>query len=282
MLPAKKIKNKWHASVSAINEYANTLKFNRTGKLAKIIAFANHKGGVGKTTIVMNLAAALREKRRKILVIDIDPQENLTMTIGNELEENFNIYTYLQTDNANIIDFIYSKDDFIHYIPASLLLANYEREPDIYHIDKYKLKNGLELLKTEYDFILIDCPPQLSLLNDVGIIASDYFISPIMPDSYSIAGLTKFISVVAPQSNSTIFAGTVLSRYAANRAIDKMILEDLEFLPDVKYTGIIIQESTEIVKSSMKKISVFELLKKDTKSKRDFRKLADYVENIGE
>ena len=164
----------------------------------KVIALANQKGGVGKTTTAVNLAACLAKRRQNILLIDLDPQANATSAIGLEKEEGASIYTALlgEADARTLIKPTSTKR--LHMIPSELDLAGCEVA--IARMDNYLhcLKNALKTLveQDEYDYILIDCPPSIGILFMNALYAADSVIIPMQAEYLALEGLSVIFSLV--------------------------------------------------------------------------------------
>ncbi|MCR5101277.1 MAG: AAA family ATPase [Butyrivibrio sp.] len=165
--------------------------------MGRIIAIANQKGGVGKTTTSINLSAALAEKGQRVLVVDIDPQGNTTSGFGlnkNLLEHS--IYELLigESDINNCIQ----KDivDDVDIIPSNVNLAAAEIE--LIDVDKkeYILKNEIAKVRQDYDYIIIDCPPSLSMLTINAMTTADTVLVPIQCEYYALEGLSQLIHTV--------------------------------------------------------------------------------------
>lgn len=162
-----------------------------------ILAVVNQKGGVGKTTTVLNLATALALSRNKILVIDADPQGNATTGAGlnkNELE--YSIYDALINDVSPKDIIVKSPSCKFDMLPANRHLAGAEIE--LVDIDKreFRLQRILNTLQDDYDLIIIDCPPSLSLLTINALTAANYVIVPIQCEYYALEGLTDLLNTI--------------------------------------------------------------------------------------
>ncbi len=161
--------------------------------MGKIIAISNHKGGVGKTTTVVNLAAGLSSFGRKVLAVDLDPQANLTFSFGISKVET-SIYDALK-GNAELP--VINVKENLDIVPSSLDLAGAEMELNAEAGREYILNELLQPFKNKYDYILIDCPPSLGLLTINAFTAADEIIIPIQAHFLAIKGLTKILEVIS-------------------------------------------------------------------------------------
>jgi len=165
--------------------------------LGRIIAIANQKGGVGKTTTTVNLSASLVATKRKVLVIDLDPQGNATMGSGvNKHELELSVYDVLV--EATPVDEVKVTTDPAGYdiIPANGDLT--AAEVALMELDhkERRLKEALDVVKDQYDYILIDCPPSLNMLTVNAFVAADGIIIPMQCEYYALEGLTALLNTV--------------------------------------------------------------------------------------
>ena len=168
----------------------------------KIISVINQKGGVGKTTTVINLAAGLTMKGKKILVIDLDPQGNATTGLGlsNTTSSDKTIYSVLN-GNKQIFEVI-QKTSFsnLSLITSNVDLSGLEVETAGDSRRAFKLKDELSLIlndsRASYDYILIDCPPSLSLLTIMALVASDALLVPLQTEFFALEGLTQLMKTI--------------------------------------------------------------------------------------
>ena len=168
----------------------------------KIISVINQKGGVGKTTTVVNLAAGLSMKGKKVLVIDLDPQGNATTGLGlsNTSNSDTTIYTVLN-GNKKISDVI-QKTSFenLNLITSNVDLSGLEVETASDSRRAFKLKDELSAIlndsRTSYDYILIDCPPSLSLLTIMALVASNSLVVPLQTEFFALEGLTQLMKTI--------------------------------------------------------------------------------------
>ena len=168
----------------------------------KIISIINQKGGVGKTTTVINLAAGLSMKGKKILVIDLDPQGNATTGLGfsNTTNSNKTIYSVLN-GNRQISDVIHPTSfENLHLVTSNVDLSGLEVETAGDSRRAFKLKDELTPIlndsRASYDFILIDCPPSLSLLTIMALVASHALLVPLQTEFFALEGLTQLMKTI--------------------------------------------------------------------------------------
>ena len=164
--------------------------------MGEVIAVANQKGGVGKTTTTINLSACLAEMGEKVLVVDIDPQGNTTSGFGvDEGKIRSTIYELI-LGNASIKDSTVNIYENLYIIPSDVNLAGAEIELIDVKEKEYVLKNEIDYVKAQYDYIFIDCPPSLSMLTINAMTTADSILVPIQCEYYALEGISQLIHTI--------------------------------------------------------------------------------------
>lgn len=201
--------------------------------MARVIAVANQKGGVGKTTTSINLAACLGVLGENVLLIDIDPQGNSTSGVGiDKMMIKKTIYNVLVNEEPieeNIIETEYKN---LYILPSNIQLAGAEVELVPAISREHKLKNAIEGIRDKYDFIIIDCPPSLGLLTLNALTAADTVLVPIQCEYYALEGLGQLlstISLVQKYLNKSIeVEGVLLTMFDARTNLSMQVVEEVK------------------------------------------------------
>ena len=201
--------------------------------MGRIIAIANQKGGVGKTTTTINLAACLAEKGKKVLVIDTDPQGNSTSGFG--IDKNYldNTIYELILGECSIHDCIIKEAiPNISVVPSNVNLAAAEIELIGVDRKEFILKNEIDWVKDSYDFIIIDCPPSLNLLTINAMTTANSVLVPIQCEYYALEGLSQLIhtvNLINERLNSDLYMeGVVFTMYDARTNLSMQVVENVK------------------------------------------------------
>ena len=216
----------------------------------KIISIINQKGGVGKTTTVINLAAGLAQQEKKILVIDLDPQGNATTGLGLSNLENSSQTIYGVLNGTKTISEVIKKTEFknLDIVSSNVDLSGLEVETagdsERAFILKAKLTAFLNDFKGSYDYILVDCPPSLSLLTVMALVSSHSLVVPLQTEFFALEGLTQLIKTIEriktnlnPELN---IRGILLTMYdKRNKLSSQVEKEARDFFKEKVYTTVI-------------------------------------------
>ena len=201
--------------------------------MGKIIALANQRGGVGKTTSTINLAASLATLEKSVLVVDADPQANASSGLGVDLKEvECSIYECI-VNRADVHDAIYTTDiEGLDIIPSHIDLVGAEVE--MLNIDEreYVLKRILEPIRNEYDYILIDCSPSLGLITVNALTAADTVIIPVQCEYFALEGISKLLStikIIKSRLNTKLeIEGFLLTMYDSRLRLANQIYDEVK------------------------------------------------------
>ena len=201
--------------------------------MGKIIALANQKGGVGKTTTTINLAASLATLEKSVLVIDADPQANASSGLGVDIKEvDCSIYECI-IDHADVRDAIYTTDiNGLDIIPSHINLVGAEIEMLNLPNRENVIKNMLATIRDEYDFILIDCSPSLGLITVNALTAADSVVIPVQCEHFALEGISKLlntIKIIKSRLNPQLeIEGFLLTMYDSRLRLANQIYDEVK------------------------------------------------------
>ena len=247
--------------------------------MAITISILNHKGGVGKTTTTINLAAAFQQKKKRVMVIDLDGQANLTESFGYSIEEEKTVYGAMKGEYPLPI---IETGSGISLVPSCLDLSVAESEL-INEPGREMILRGLIAKVPEvnkYDYILIDCPPSLGLLTLNALTASDYLIIPVQAQFLAMRGMAKImnvIQIVQERLNPGLkVGGIIITQYDQRKTLNKSVTELIKdsFCDQVFKT--IIRDNVSLAEAPIKGQNIYEY-NKNSNGAKDYMELAKEV-----
>ena len=200
----------------------------------KIIAIANQKGGVGKTTTAVNLGAALAESGKRILIVDLDPQANATSSFGLQEVEDISLYEPLLGEASIIEKILPSRREGLFIVPADLDMAGAEVEIARMPNHLTRLAETLKPLHTDqtFDFVFLDCPPSLGILMSNALAAADELLTPIQCEYFALEGLVKIVRLIEQVLNSGAnerleLGGIVMTMFDSRTNLSQQVVADV-------------------------------------------------------
>ncbi len=247
--------------------------------MTKIIAVLNHKGGVGKTTTTINLAAALQQKKKRVLAIDMDGQANLTESFGLSIEEEQTVYGAMKGKYP--LPLVETAGG-VTVVPSCLDLSAAEAEL-INEPGRELILSGLiakSLDHRKFDYILIDCPPSLGLLTLNALTAADYLIIPVQAQFLAMRGMAKIMNVIATVQErlnpKLAIGGIVITQFDKRKTLNKSVAELVKDSFCDKVFKTVIRDNVSLAEAPIKGKNIFEY-SKNSNGAKDYMALAQEV-----
>jgi chromosome partitioning protein len=248
--------------------------------MTKIITIINNKGGTGKTTTTLNLGAALARKKQKVLFIDLDGQSNLTSSLG--ISGTKHHLGEVLLNGTQLQDVMIEKDPNSFVIPSNDKIIDYENQLNNEPGREYLLKEALEKVKNDFDFVLIDCAPNLGIFATNSLVAADYFIVPMQAENFAFIGLDRILQVtekVKKRLNPQLeLAGILFVRLSQKTRFSQAVISNIS--QNVKFEDKLfnsyIRQDISLMESAAFGQSVFEYAP-NSRGAEDFKNLANEI-----
>ncbi|MEH0152919.1 ParA family protein [Limibacter armeniacum] len=249
----------------------------------RVISVANNKGGVGKTTTACNLGKALSMLGKKVLLLDMDPQGNLSQGLGIEHPEVQLLNSIMQEDNLPIEEVILEIEENLHICPSDLRLDKATLELQQKPISGFKrLREVISTVRNQYDYIVIDCPPSLGMLTGTSLVASNSVLLTVQPEPYSVTGLENMFNLLedARDLNPDLqVEGILFTLVNKKTVVHKHYMDDLkDTLSHVRVFDSMIRNNISVVEAVAAKMDIFSYDNR-ANAAEDYMELAKEISN---
>ena len=249
--------------------------------MSRIIAIANQKGGVGKTTTAINLSACLAEAKKKVLVIDLDPQGNATSGLGIDKEETENSVYELMLGECSVDECIVPTEiQDLFLMPSTVNLAGAEIELLDVHEKEYVLRKAVEKIREDYDFVVIDCPPSLNMLTINAMTTADTVLVPIQCEYYALEGIAQLIHTInlvqERLNDNLIIEGVVFTMYDGRTNLSQQVVENVRENLKAKIYETVIPRNIRLAEAPSHGLPI-ELYDANSSGAKSYRSLAQEI-----
>lgn len=246
--------------------------------MTQIISLTSNKGGTGKTTLTLGLAAALAEAGKKVLMIDLDQQGSMTKGAGYQLPAKAPHIGHLLVEDSTWDEtLVKGTNPNLHLIPSAMSLVRFEKHLDSMRGTDWMLAELLQKHTTGYEYVFLDCPPSMGMMTFMALTAANYYIVPMQGEAFAYQGLDNIrgiINVVKSKTNTGInMAGIVLNKYKANTVLGRTIYEALNETTDLPIFTTRIREDIALAEAEYAGESIF-TFKPKSKGAQDMSALA--------
>ena len=249
--------------------------------MAEVISIVNNKGGVGKTTTVANLGYAWARAGKKVLLIDLDSQANLTTLVGTiPIDEHERVVYDALVEHSDLpIDKVESNLDIV---PSGLSLSSYERDSIKDNLWVYSLKDLISPLREKYDYILLDCPPALGAITYIAMVASDYLLLIGTPDSMSYAGMQMVMTLASDiKKNARLnpdlrLLGCLLTKAKPSEKVDNLFIRRIREDMAQYWIPVIIKDETAVKQSAACGVNIFDY-RPDSKAANSYLEISEIL-----
>lgn len=235
--------------------------------MGKIISLLNHKGGVGKTTSAINIGAGLVELGRKVLLIDLDPQANLTLSLGIPRQK-YTIYEALRGESELVP---YSIREGFDVITSTLDLSSAEMELINEAGREFIMRELFEAVIEEYDYIIIDCPPSLGLLTLNALTSSDYVYIPLQTEFLALQGLAKIKQIIDKVrfrlNKKLVIGGVIATMYDARKVLNRDVVKTIHKFFGEKVFKTLIRDNVALAEAPAQRKDIFSYNKRSNGAK---------------